>query len=369
MWHNNNMANTYQQDITNQALFAPSRDLAVPRSAMVESVSTTGFNPTITPRDVYSADNIAYASSNQPAPDYSDPFKLRDYYLNTPDVLAARNNLTAVNAELIKAQQTARAQQQAIQDNPMAMNVIRGNQATAGAQANLTLQALAENKLAAQSAVDALTNEANAKYQIAQEERGKLQNLITQTGGKAGISYTDTFEQALSKATNYQEKQAKEAEEKAKKEAEGAYKKQLQATAIELGIGTKTKKGGTMSVKDLEKAISKSKKLDKDKQDELNNLKLQAERVSIANTKSLISERGKKTGSLDYSTDNKTIATLVEQAYNAGEDWGTIVSDLDKIYRSQGKSIDLKSGSFVDNYLKWITGNSKNNPLKDTESK
>jgi hypothetical protein len=281
---------------------------------MADTLST-GFNPVITPQQVYSADNIASASTPV-AIDYTDPYKLRDYFLNTPDLVASRNAVAEANKNLIAVKQTGRAQQQAIQENPMAMNVIRGTQAVAGQQSSLREQAAAESLLGAQSVYDTFANEANARYNIAQGERAKLQDLILQTGGKAGISYTDDFNTALAKATSYTEKKTKEAEEKAKKEAESQYKKKLQATAMELGIGTKTKKGGTMSVKDLEKAISASKKADKGMQDELNRLKLQAERKSLAGS-------GK--------TDSGSLTTLLKTAAqysSGGREWATSVASL-----------------------------------------
>lgn len=245
---------------------------------MADTVST-GFNPTITPQQVYSAENIAYT----PTPiDYSDPYKLRDYFLNTPDLVASRNAVAEANKLLTASKQSARDRQLAIKNTPFAMNVMRGWQGVATDEANADLASKSENLLAAQSTYDTFANEANARYGIAQQEREKLQSLITQTGGKAGISYADTFENALAKATSYQEKLTKDAEKKAKKEAEDKYKQSLKAAAMELGISTKTKKGGSMSVKDLEKAITASKKIDKDKLNQLNDLKLQAERASIA---------------------------------------------------------------------------------------
>lgn len=247
---------------------------------ILSAYQATGFNPTITPQQVYSAGNIASASSAPvQVPNYADPYGLRDSFLNTPEMIAKRQAVADANQALITARQTGRAQQQAIQENPMAMNVIRGAQAVAGQQSALTEQAAAENLLATQSVYDSFANEANAKYQIAQEERAKLQDLILQTGGKAGISYGDTFESALAKATSYKENLTKEEEKKAKKEAEDANKKKLQELARSYGISTKTSKGGSMSVKQLEEALTKKAKKDADLQDEMNNLKLESARV------------------------------------------------------------------------------------------
>jgi len=241
----------------------------------------TGFSPTITPQQVYSAGNISQASTNPaPAPNYSDPFALRDYFMNTGDIVGAREAAKIANQDLITARQTGRAQTQAIQELPQALNVIRGEQAVAGQQQSLKEQALAENLLAAQSTYDTFAQEANAKYGIAQEQRNELRSLITATKGKAGISYGDTYEVALQKAAKWEKKVEKEA----KKEAEKAALKQLALTA---GIKTKGK-----SSKEIRAKLEKLAKKDREINSAMNSLKLTAAQLDIANTKSIMANRG-----------------------------------------------------------------------------
>lgn len=257
----------------------------------------TGFNPTITPQQVYSAGNIAQASTNPaPKPNYSDPFALRDYFMNTGDIVAARNAAKVANQDLLAARQTGRAQQQSLQELPQALNVIRGEQAVAGQQQSLKEQALAENLLAAQSNYDTFAQEANARYGIAQEQRNQIQGLITSTKGKAGISYADTYETALQKAAKWEKKTIAEAAKLAKKEAEKSTLKQLALTA---GISTKGK-----NVKAIRSALEKKAKKDSDLNDQMNNLKLTAAQLDIANTKSIIANRGSE-GEVS-STEAKT---------------------------------------------------------------
>lgn len=87
------------------------------------------------------------------------------------------------------------------------MNVIRGEQNTLAETNALQRAGIARELQAKQSYLDTLMGMAKDKYAIAQGERANLQTLIAKTGGNAGISYTDTYEEALKKATKWQEKE------------------------------------------------------------------------------------------------------------------------------------------------------------------
>lgn len=309
----------------------------------------TGFSPTITPQQVYSASNIQQASTNPaPMPNYSDPFALREYFMNTGDIVGAREAARLANQELITARQTGRAQQQAIKELPQALNVIRGEKAVAGEQQNLTEQALAENQLVAQSTYDTFAREADARYGIAQEQRNELRNLITATKGKAGISYGDTYEAALKKAAKYEEKVIKEE----RKEAE---KSELKKLALAAGVKTKGK-----SSKEIRKALEKKAKKDSDLNDKMNNLKLTAAELEIANTRSIISNRGKENSqTLSVDKSDNGIKSLVDEAINSGENWGDIAATL------QGAGINTVRDSIADKYLRYKL----NNEFRDKNGK
>lgn len=309
----------------------------------------TGFNPTITPKQVYSAANIAQASNNPaPAPNYSDPFALRDYFMNSADLVAQRNAVAEANKALMTAKQTGRAQQQAIKELPQALNVIRGEQAVTGEQSALTEQAAAESLLAAQSGFDTLANEANARYGIAQQERSKLQDLITQTGGNAGISYADNYESALSKATGYLEKKAED-------EAKKAQKDKMKELAMTAGISTKG-----LSSSEIRKKLEKKAKKDSALQDRLNELNIKGKEADIANTYSLIGERGKDNVKdvkpLDFT--NTGLANLIDEEVNTGATWEEIATLLEA-----AKPGITNTGSQADKYLKFKFGQGKN-PFK-----
>lgn len=309
----------------------------------------TGFSPTITPQQVYSAQNIGQATYNPaPAPNYADPYALRDFFMNSPDVVAAREAAKLANQDLLARRQTGRAQQQAIKELPMAMNVIRGSQAVAGEQASLSEQAAAESLLAAQSTYDTLAQEAGAKYDIAKNERAKLQELIAATGGKAGISYGDSFEAALRKASDYEDKIAKEKKKTAEKD-------DLKKLAMSVGISTKG-----LSSKEIRTKLEKKAKKDSDLEDKMNALTLEAKRLDMENTRSLIAERGKESPAeaLNVDKSDKGIANIVDQAVNSGATWEEIATKL------AGVGVDTKTGSFAQKYLesKFLKG--APNPLK-----
>lgn len=275
----------------------------------------TGFSPTITPQQVYSAGNIAQATYNPaPAPNYADPFALREYFMNAPDVVAAREAAKLANQDLLARRQTGRAQQQAIKELPMAMNVIRGSQAVAGEQASLSEQAAAESLLAAQSTYDTLAQEAGAKYDIAKNERAKLQELIASTGGKAGISYGDSFESALRKASDYEDKVAAEKKKTAEKD-------DLKKLAMSVGISTKG-----LSSKEIRTKLEKKAKKDSALEDKMNALKLQGAELDIAKAKK----------SLLGTTDDKSYETQKKALF---DDVDRLRTEMSKEKKESGSGI------------------------------
>jgi len=222
-----------------------------------EPIQKTEAVPTlnIDPSAVYSASNINQASTSPVAPpNLGDPMGLYDYYLNSGDIQGAQQSLKTINEQYNKARATSRAQQTAIENIPReSMSFIGTAQQRAGTLANQQLQALSESKMAQQSYIDTLQSKARDKFNIANQQRAQLQDLIAQTGGRAGISYTDTYEQAVKKADKYQEKKTKEEAEKAKKDA---YKQSLKDTYTQLkGYAPKA-----MSTSELEKKVKKLSK-------------------------------------------------------------------------------------------------------------
>jgi hypothetical protein len=242
------------------------------------------------PTDIYSAQNIEQTvNSPVPKPNLDDPLGMYDYYMASPEITQAQSQYQSAFGQLTEAQQTARARQLAIEQNPLeAMSNIVGQQSRAGQLDSITQQALAENVGVAQSALASLKSTATDKFNIAQQQRSEMTNLIANNPG-AGIKYTDDYETGIKKAETYQTQQRVESialqypgakisktddmatvtkkiddynknqEKKAKKEAEeakkDAYKDALKAQLQALGSSTKG-----LSKNELEKKLKKKNK-------------------------------------------------------------------------------------------------------------
>lgn len=194
--------------------------------------------------NVYSSSNIANAVANTASkPDFSDPLKLYDYYMNTGDISNTRTEVKTLQDQINNLNATLRNTLNVYKNKTMGMNAIRGAQQAASDTAALPLQALGEQLSAKQAYLSTLTTEATNKFNIAKEERANISSLIASTGGKAGIKWTDTFESAVQKAEKYAEKKKKDDEK-------DLFKSELR----KLGLSTKG------NYKDLEKRLTKAYK-------------------------------------------------------------------------------------------------------------
>ena len=229
--------------------------------------------PVPTPEQIYSASNIQQAATNPvSAPDLSNASAIYDYYLNGSDVTTARTTAEADAKALADAKATARNRQLAIEGNGLeSMSYITGAQSRASQLDTATVNALADAAAVSSAFYASAKQTASDKANVALSQRSELVSLITQNPG-AKISFNDTIESATGKIKKYQDKVAKDNEEKADEE----YKKNLKATLIQMGISNKTAKGGTMSVKSMEKALAAEYKTKSDFEKKLNSLKLRS---------------------------------------------------------------------------------------------
>ncbi|NCC19320.1 MAG: hypothetical protein EOM29_10315, partial [Bacteroidia bacterium] len=183
---------------------------------MAETYATPSVINVATPTvaDVYSTSNIAQATTAPVQAPLSAGQELYNQFLNTPDIQAAKSNVSAIQKQINEANQAFRNAKTGFEyQNEGAMG-------TTGASANLIgrqigrasdltanqVAALSENLAAQQAYLQGLTSEAQDRYNIAQQERNQIQDLITATKGKANITYTDSYEDALQKAAKYEEK-------------------------------------------------------------------------------------------------------------------------------------------------------------------
>jgi hypothetical protein len=312
-----------------------------PETGEVQYATPTVIKPP-TASTVYSADNINQAVT-QPvtAPNLQDPYGLYDQFMNSADIQAAKARVAEGQGLINKSNQALRTTTTALEnqnENAMggtgaSVNLIGRQVGRARTLTANELAALGENQNANISYLSSLKDDAVNRYAIAQNERAQIQDLIRQTGGKAKISYTDSYETALQKADKY-------ITEKAKEEAKDAYKKELKAQLLALGKNTKG-----LSTKELEKKL---KKYNKEALKEAKSRSDQEWNMKVAQFNKSMSSGGGGGG----STKIKTTFTEVEQrqmineALAGGEDWNAIFETFDAL------GIDTGTDSVMDKYLK-----------------
>lgn len=286
---------------------------------------------------VYSSDNINQTTTAPAAtPNLSDPFGLYNYYMNTDDIVAAREASKTAQAQLLERTKAAREQQQALGQNLQSTNRIRGSQQNAQQLATNDIQALNETYTLAASNLDALTSTAKEKMAIAEQSRNEIKSLIAQTGGKAGISYADTYESAVAKAQKYEDKVTKEAKKEAEKDA-------LKELALSAGVSTKGK-----SSKEIRKAIEKLAKKDRSIKDELDQLKIKQAKADIAKT--LKGGTEKLTAQEQYQSDKQDVIGEINKV--KGEDGRIDPVDYNRL--KQAWSLYNDSSKFDEEFQPYI---------------
>lgn len=128
------------------------------------------------------------------------------------------------------------------------LGVIRGEQAQARTLAAPEIERLQYQSALEQDRLNALTAERDWRVQVAEQNINFVRNLKLQYPG-AKVNFGDSMDKIESKIVKYQ----KDQEDK-------IYKDELKKQMMSLGLSTKTKKGGTMKTKDMEKAVSKYNK-------------------------------------------------------------------------------------------------------------
>lgn len=302
--------------------------------------------PTPTATDVYSADNVQQAVT-QPVtrPDLADPFGLYEQYMKAPEITEAQRNVAETQAAINASQQALRSTTRALE------NQNQGAMGTTGASVNLIgrqvgrarqltgdeLAGLGENLQAQTAYLNTLQTDAQNRYQIANQERAQLQDLIRATSGKAGIKYSDSYEDALQKADKYERKLQKEAEKKAEEAKASAYKDSLKAQLRAMGSNYKG-----LSTNELERKLAKKNKraLEEAKQ------RSEAEwNMKVAQFNKSMSGGGSSTP-LKTSYTNTEQNRMIEEALAGGENWDDIKQTF------MGLGIPVDEGSNMDDYLK-----------------
>lgn len=216
--------------------------------------------PTPPASEVLSPTNVAQTLTAPAAPyDYSDPLKIQARVREELGLGKVESEYQTAIDNLRKFDTGTTTQQFNIEQELNPLGVIRGEQATAAGQRSLYRQGYADTAQALADRYNALQTEATNRFNILNQERATLQSLMISNPG-AKITYTDTVETANKKVADWQKKEAKKAEKKAKEAEKEAYKKQLKAALMEAGISTKGTKGGSLNTKEMEAALTASRK-------------------------------------------------------------------------------------------------------------
>jgi hypothetical protein len=278
----------------------------------------------LNPQQVYSAANVQQtAVAPVTRPDLSDPFKLYDYYFKSPEMTAAQSEIQGLQGSINQANQALRNQVTQIEQQPVAMNLIRGEQARARELGANELTALSENLLAKQSYLDTLRSDTTNRYNIALTERANIQDLIRQTGGKAKIHYGMTYEDALPIATKYLEK-------KAQKDA-----------VKQLYLQTFGSTGKGKSTKDMEKKLKKEFESERAYKKAMQDLELAYKKKSLAQ---LGSSSGTAAGVL------QSAGTTLQRGEGGYVDYADYLAEKDKAVKSgrvTGLEFDAQYGSML----------------------
>lgn len=345
----------------------------VSRSAVVDTVSaplattpvpTVANVPAPTPQSVYSSSNIAQTAV-QPVQAVNPALEDYNAYMNSPEMIEARNNVAnitnQINSEKAGLRNTTTGleyqNEGALGSTGASINLI-GTQVGRASQLSSNRQAaLGEQLQGAVAFANALETTKRDQYNIIQGEKDKIQSLIAQTGGQAGITKSDTFETATQKAWEWEKKEKKKIEDKAKKDSESEEKKTLQTQIKSMGGSTKTKNGGTMNLKQLkaewERLSGEKYKKDESRSDEEWKMKVATFNKSMSGSSG--SSADIKTANENYiysglssaekGTDGFVDPSVWKPAFEEWKNAGGSASDFVKLY-----------GGVVDKYGKRVSG-------------
>jgi len=282
----------------------------------------------------YSAQNVqATTTSPTAAPDYSNPLGLRDFYMTEQGVPQAMKDVQTLTDQINKFDTSTQESLNALENQPLRMGVITGEQAATARSASTTREAIARELAAKTSFLDSARTEANTKLSLKQEELAPIRDMIMKTGGNAGITLYDSLDTAAKKAASYQKKLDKE---QAKVDEKDYYKKLYVSV-----FGAPPKKGA--STKDIQKKLAAQAKTDKATKQKMDDIEYALKKKELG--KPYYAPDKVSTDSVD--TTDKGLANLIEQGVNSGDDWSTIAATL------AANGVGISSGSFADKYLRY----------------
>jgi len=286
------------------------------------------------PQNVFTTSNINQASvSPQVAPD--DLLGIRDQInrqLGIPELQAQYQDIFGQLKEFDVATQ---AQSQKLQEQPLVMSQIRGQQAQVAAQRAQERLGLATEAEVAYAAFIAAQQEAREQFGIREGDIRARQQLIISNPG-AGITFGDSIEEASQKIASYNKKQEEEAREQAEKDA---FDKLYMSV-----FGTDR---GKLSRREAQKKLKKRFDSDREYEEALREMELANKRnqSSTTETKTALIEEG--TSGLNQFFDG----VKGQDGYVSPSDW----AEAKSIWSQNG----LPTSTFNAIFGKWKNPNDK----------
>lgn len=239
----------------------------------------------IDPTQVLSAQNIQQ-TIKAPAPAPDDLLGIRRNLYASEGVNTAQEAFIAAQKAASSAALGLNERLTGLRGRSVSLSKITGTQAQERAVSQGEIDALNESARIAANDYAAKKGNADEMFQIRNQEISEKKQIMLQYPG-AGVGFGDSFSTVSKKLTKYQDKVAKD-----------EWKQKLKLLAMETGASLKSKHGGTASVKTLENNIAKVSKSKLKMAEQEFGLKMEALKMDIANTKSTIAERNKKSSDM-----------------------------------------------------------------------
>lgn len=265
----------------------------------------TGFKSTGNP---YSEDNVM-AATTQPVqkPDFSDPLGMRTRIQEDLGIPGLKDEVTGAKEALSTFDTKTMEKGLEVDQRLVSLSKLTGIKDAAIKQRAIGRISLAKELEAKADLLAASLGEATTRFDIQMGMRSDLQNLMLQAPG-AGITFTDSFENALDKIEKYRAKQEKEARKQAEKDAFDALYMQT--------FGTDR---GKLSRREARKKLEKKLKKEGEYEEEMKRLDLAIKKATLS---------GKNRGSAPKNSIQGEIMNLRDK----GVSWGDAAAQMERKY-------------------------------------
>jgi hypothetical protein len=315
-----------------QPTIAPISNTPYPQTMTPTQATSLVNQYGIDPTQVLSSQNIQQTTTN-PAPNPDDLLGIRADLYNTQGVNAAQAAYQQAMQAASSAALGLNERLTGLRGRAVSLSKITGTQAQERAVSQGEIDALNESARLAQADYIAKKGNADEMFQIRNQEISEKKAVMLQYPG-AKITFSDSMAQVTKKLTSYQKQVEKD-----------EWKKTLKQMAMQLGVKT------SGSRKELEKRISKANKETLKMAKEEHDLKMEAMRMDIENTKSTINNRNSGGGATSAEVQAANENYLYNQMSNAsrGED-GFVDTSIWKTALGEWQEAGGTTSSFISKF-------------------